>query len=142
MKVELICAGKLKKEFELLCDFYEKRCRQFINLKIIEIKGKKEKELDYNIIKNLKSDYFKILFSPDGFEMKKDNCFFKIFSKHARVQFIIGGDNGVGEIIKKEADKIFSISNLVFPHQLFRILILEQIYRGMAIFNNHPYHKG
>lgn len=55
--------------------------------------------------------------------------------------WIIGGSHGLSEAVKKRANKLISFSNLTFPHQLMRLLLIEQIYRGVSIMKQHPYHK-
>jgi len=58
-----------------------------------------------------------------------------------RLTFVIGGFEGVSESVKKRADKLWSLTPLTFTHDMTRVLVLEQIYRGLAILNNHPYSK-
>ncbi|MDA9112986.1 23S rRNA (pseudouridine(1915)-N(3))-methyltransferase RlmH, partial [Gammaproteobacteria bacterium] len=53
----------------------------------------------------------------------------------------IGGSFGLSQNILEKADMIFSVSSLTFPHRLFKIILIEQIYRSFSIFNNQPYHK-
>ena len=55
--------------------------------------------------------------------------------------FVIGGSHGVGDSVRKRANYMWKLSNLTFPHQLVRILLLEQLYRGFMIQKGHPYHK-
>lgn len=60
--------------------------------------------------------------------------------KVKRIIFVIGGAYGVSQELKQKADLIWSLSKLVFPHQLVRLILLEQLYRSTSIINNHPYH--
>ena len=60
---------------------------------------------------------------------------------NSTIDFIIGGSLGIEPSIKKRADKLISFSDMTFPHQLMRVILLEQIYRGFRIINNEPYHK-
>ena len=60
---------------------------------------------------------------------------------NAKICFVIGGSFGLSKDIKKLSDKVISASNFTFPHRLFRIILIEQIYRAVSIINNMPYHK-
>lgn len=64
----------------------------------------------------------------------------RLSGSHGRLVFIIGGAFGVNEALRSRASFIWSLSSLVFPHQLVRIILLEQIYRTYMVLNNHPYH--
>ena len=59
----------------------------------------------------------------------------------SQIYFIIGGPDGLSDDVKKRADYVISLSNLTFPHQLAKVILLEQIYRSICIMNNHPYHR-
>ena len=65
----------------------------------------------------------------------------KTFITNSTITFIIGGSDGIDEEIKKISNYKLSFSNLTFPHQLFRVMLLEQIYRSFKILNNETYHK-
>lgn len=60
--------------------------------------------------------------------------------RHSRLVFIIGGAHGVTEGLRKQCDTVWSLSTLVFPHRIVRLILTEQIYRSYAIIANHPYH--
>ena len=64
-----------------------------------------------------------------------------MFIKNSTITFIIGGSDGVDDSVKNSVNELISFSKLTFPHQLFRILLLEQIYRSYKILNNEKYHK-
>ena len=72
------------------------------------------------------------------FKDKIDNIFTNI---NSNITFIIGGSCGIDESVKKMCDFRLSFSKLTFPHQLFRVILLEQIYRAFKIMNNETYHK-
>ena len=59
----------------------------------------------------------------------------------SQIYFIIGGPDGLSDDVKKRADYVISLSNLTFPHQLAKVILIEQIYRSICIMNNHPYHR-
>ena len=149
--IKIICIGKIKEEYlkEAILE-YSKRLSKYTKLEIIELPDK-----DYDIKKTLeverdsilnklnKSDY-NILLDIEGniynsieFSRELD----KIRNQNSNITFIIGGSNGVHEDIKKIVNERISFSKLTFPHQLFRVMLLEQIYRSFKILNNEEYHK-
>lgn len=149
--IKIICIGKIKEEYlkEAILE-YTKRLSKYTKLEIIELPDK-----DYDIKKTLeverdsilnklnKSDY-NILLDIEGntynsIEFSKELD--KIRNQNSNITFIIGGSNGVHEDIKKIANERISFSKLTFPHQLFRVMLLEQIYRSFKILNNEEYHK-
>lgn len=141
MKIEIICVGKLKKEIKDIYSIYISRIEKACSFNIIELKEKNIDLESEDIIKVMKSDFIKILLSPEGKIVNSHDYFGKLFSSHVKIQFIIGGAEGVNNAVFKNSDRILSFSQLIFPHQLFRVMLMEQIYRGICIINNHPYHK-
>ena len=141
MKIEIICVGKLKKEIKDIYSIYISRIERACSINIMELKEKNIENESEDIIKAMKSDFFKILLSPEGKLLSTHDYFGKLFSSYAKIQFIIGGAEGVNNNVFKNSDIIISFSHLIFPHQLFRVMLMEQIYRGICINNNHPYHK-
>ena len=100
-----------------------------------------EKDL---ILKHIKRDDYNILLDINGIELDSlefSNKLDKIRQINSNINFIIGGSNGVHDDIKKISSEIISFSKLTFPHQLFRVILLEQIYRSFKILNNEEYHK-
>ena len=143
--IKVICVGKLKEKY--LVDAvleYSKRISKYTKLEIIELKDSnivKEKE---EILKHLdKKDYIITLQidgeSIDSIELSKKID--KIFITNPNITFIIGGSDGLDEEVKKISNYALSFSKLTFPHQLFRVMLLEQIYRSFKIINNETYHK-
>jgi len=141
LKIDIISVGKLKKEFKDIFEIYKSRVDKTCIFNIIELKEKNINKESDDIIKLIKNDFFKILLSPQGKFIKSNDFFGNLLSINTKIQFIIGGAEGVNEKLFKNVDEAISFSNLIFPHQLFRIMLMEQIYRGICIINNHPYHK-
>ena len=83
---------------------------------------------------------FTVVLDPEGKEMTSE-AFSRIFEQEESVGFFIGGAYGFDDEIKKEASLLLSLSRLTMSHKLARSVLLEQIYRGFTIVNNHPYHK-
>lgn len=143
MKLNIIAVGSLTKQYLDLYNSYAKKIQPFCSINLIEIKEqnidnielKKEKETKLileKIPKNSKVYYLSI------HGKKLDSVQFSNLLVEDNITFIIGGSNGVNE--ERFENKI-SFSDLTFPHQLFRILLVEQIYRGFSIKENMKYHK-
>ncbi|MGZ9414536.1 23S rRNA (pseudouridine(1915)-N(3))-methyltransferase RlmH [Mycoplasma sp. 480] len=144
MKITIIAVGKLQKNYLTLFQEYEKKISFFSKIDVIEIKElqeenieiKKEKETN-KILELIPKNSTVFLCSLKGKQM--DSFEFSNLIDKSNITFIIGGSNGVIED-KIDAQKI-NFSLLTFPHQLFRVLLVEQIYRAFAIKNNIKYHK-
>ena len=91
------------------------------------------KEKDYNISLAIEGE----MLSSVDFSKKIDN----IFNNYSDINFIIGGSYGLDESLKNMCDLKLSFSKMTYPHQLFRVILLEQIYRAFKIINNESYHK-
>ena len=157
MKINIIAVGKIKEKYlKDAIDEYKKRLSKFCSLNIIEvnesaaraendsnIKKSLEDEAQ-NIISKIKNEYV-IALDIDGKEYSTIEVSEKIkeitLKGVSEISFIIGGSYGLDNSIKKRADLRLSFSRLTFPHQLFRVILLEQIYRVFKIINNEPYHK-
>ncbi|RMA77578.1 23S rRNA (pseudouridine1915-N3)-methyltransferase [Metamycoplasma subdolum] len=143
MKINIIAVGNLTKEFKDLYDSYVKKISFFSKINLIEIKEineqnielKKEKETKLIVEKIPKSSKI-FLLSIKGKTF--DSVEFSNLLEEDNLTFVIGGSNGVCE---ENFDNKISFSNLTFPHQLFRVMLVEQIYRGFTIKNNIKYHK-
>lgn len=157
MKINLIAVGKIKEKYlKDAIDEYAKRLSKFCSLNIIEVnesvakvenESNKKKSLEdeaQSIISKLKNEYV-IALDIDGKEYSTIEISKKIkeitLKGISEISFIIGGSYGLDDSVKKRADLRFSFSRLTFPHQLFRVILLEQIYRVFKIINNEPYHK-
>lgn len=159
MNITIICLGKLKENY--LCDAvkeYSKRISAFGKLDIIEltpvklsenpsdseIKTALEKEA-LEIIKKTPQNAFIIPLCVEGELLSSEglaNKFNKIsLSGKSNIVFIIGSSYGLADIIKEQAHLRLSFSKMTFPHQLMRVMLLEQIYRAFQINNNGKYHK-
>ncbi|MBN0919589.1 23S rRNA (pseudouridine(1915)-N(3))-methyltransferase RlmH [[Mycoplasma] gypis] len=144
MKLNLICVGSLTANYQKLYDEYVKKLKFFVDVNLIEVKEQKESNIDIKIKKETKLILEKIpknskviYFSLQGKQFSSEE-FSKIVSQTDNITFIIGGSNGV---IEEEFDNKICFSKMTFPHQLFRVMAIEQIYRGFAIANNIKYHK-
>lgn len=150
--IKIICVGKLKENYlKEAMEEYKKRIFKYTKLEIIEVKDydfdDKKKTLDIEknqIIKYIDPKDYVITLEIEGaeftsLELSKKLDF--ILTQNSNLCFIIGGSYGLDDRIKKKSSLRLSFSKLTFPHQLFRILLLEQIYRSYKISNNENYHK-
>lgn len=150
--IRIICIGKIKETFfkEAISE-YQKRLQKYTKLEIIELADSSTNDVNVNmklererILKYINPKDYIITLEIDGknytseeFSSKIDN----IFLHNSNITFIIGGSDGLDDEIKQLSNESLSFSKFTFPHQLFRIILLEQIYRAYKIINNESYHK-
>ena len=159
MKITILCVGKVKEKFyrEGIEEFV-KRLSRYCKLEIIEVADEKtdenaseteirlvkEKEGE-KLLKNIKDDAYVITLCIDGKQLDSEELSEKIeklgVQGTSHICFIIGGSLGLSNDVLKRADMKLSFSKMTFPHQLMRVILLEQIYRSFRIMNNEPYHK-
>ncbi|MDZ7293213.1 23S rRNA (pseudouridine(1915)-N(3))-methyltransferase RlmH [Mycoplasmopsis pulmonis] len=145
MKINIISVGTLSKEFQVIFDDYIKKINFYSNVNLIKIKEFKSNNKDL-IIKNetmailekipKNSKVFLCSLNAEQYSSEK----FALFLQEDNISFVIGGSHGVDEKMFKGAWKI-NFSKMTFPHQLFHLMLIEQIYRGFSILNNKIYHK-
>ena len=159
MQITIIAVGKIKEKFYRdAIDEYSKRLSRYCKLKIIEVEDEKtpdgasdklceqimQKEGE-KIANNIPDNAYIISLAIEG--KKYDSVAFAKKINNLGIQgkshivFIIGGSLGIIDAIKKKSDELISFSDMTFPHQLMRVILTEQIYRGYRIINNEPYHK-
>ena len=94
-------------------------------------------------IKNLRSNQNIIIcLCEEGKQFNSvELCSFLLSFKNKKINFLIGDTDGISSDIKKDSDLILSLSPLTFPHELARLILIEQIYRAVSISNNSPYHR-
>ncbi len=150
--MKIICVGKIKEKYWQEAIFeYQKRLSKYTNLEIIEVADKtladKKKNLQEEaecLKKHIKEKDWVITLEIDGDSFSSEEFAKKINDwqmKSSPIVFIIGGSDGLDESIKKRANCRLSFSKMTFPHQLFRVLLLEQIYRSYKIIHHESYHK-
>ena len=158
MKVTLICVGKVKEKFYRdAIKEYEKRLGAYIKLNTIEISDEKvkvendseialamEKEGN-NILSKIKDNQYVITLeildknlSSEEFASKIDNL---MLTGKSDVALVIGGSYGLSDSVKKRSDFTLSFSRMTFPHQMMRVVLLEQVYRAYRIITGASYHK-
>lgn len=159
MKITIITVGKLKEKYlkEAVSE-YSKRLGKYCRLEIIEVADEKisegmsgaEEELVLSkegerILKYIRDDAYVITLEIGGNELSSEELADKInelgISGKSHIIFVIGGSIGIGDNVRAKSDYPLSFSRLTFPHQLMRVILLEQIYRSYRIISNEPYHK-
>lgn len=143
--IKIVCVGKIKEKYlrDAISD-YEKRISKYHKINIIEVDDSNMKEESTRILKNIKKDDFVITLEINGnviSSMEFANKIDKLFITNSNITFVIGGSDGIDDIVKERSNYSLSFSTFTFPHQLFRVILLEQIYRCFKILNNETYHK-
>ena len=159
MKITLITVGKIKEKYlkDAIAE-YSKRLSRYCKLEIVEVADEKtpdnasdtvedairDKEGE-RILKYIKEDAYVITLERAGKMLTSEEMAEKIdklgVQGTSHIIFIIGGSIGLGREILKRSDYALSFSKMTFPHQLMRVILLEQIYRSYRIINHEPYHK-
>jgi len=159
MRITLICVGKLKEKYLVQgVEEYSKRLSRYCTLEIIELADEKtpdnasealediiKRKEGERILKALKEDSYCIALAIEGSMLSSEELSNKIntlgINGTSHISIIIGGSLGLSEEVLKRADYKLSFSKMTFPHQLMRMILLEQIYRAYRIISNQPYHK-
>ena len=150
--IKIICLGKIKeKYFKDAEKEYLKRLNKYTKIEIIELSDINDNDIAYaltkekeNIKQHIKTHDNIVILDINGKEQTSEELSMfinKELTYYSNITFIIGSSNGLHEEIKQLTTKKISFSRLTFPHQLFRIILLEQIYRSFKILNNEQYHK-
>lgn len=150
--IKIICVGKLKESYLKEAQLeYLKRLKKYTSVNLIELTDsniddekialEKEKE---QILKYIKQKDYIITLEIEGKELSSIELADKLdktLITSSDITFIIGGSYGIHHDIKEKSNYKLSFSKMTFPHQLFRILLLEQLFRSYKILNNEKYHK-
>ena len=150
--IKIICVGNIKEEFfRDAIEEYKKRLTRYTKIEIIEVKDISYDDIDKSInlegieiLKHIDSKDYVITLEIEGKELSSEEFAQRIESTQTinpNITFIIGGSYGLSNSIKERSNFKLSFSKMTFPHQLFRIILLEQIYRSFKILNNESYHK-
>ena len=149
--ITIICVGKIKEKYiKIGIEDYIKRIKKYTKIEIIEIEDEsfdKIKTLKIEaekIEKKLNKKSFIITLEIDGKQLNSvelSNLINNSITKYSDITFVIGGSYGLDDSIKQLSNYKLSFSNMTVPHQLFRLIFLEQLYRSYKILNNEVYHK-
>lgn len=159
MRISVLCVGKIKeKYFTMGIVEYEKRLSRYCKLEIIEVSDEKTpdqaSESEKRIIKvkeaerlskYIKDDSYVIALAIEGRQLDSVEFSKKMeqlgINGVSHIVFLIGGSLGLDAELLKRADMKLSFSKMTFPHQMMRMVLLEQVYRGYRIMKGEPYHK-
>ena len=159
MKITLVTVGKIKEKFfEDAIKEYSKRLSRYCKLEVLQVADEKtpegaseavelqikEKE-GQRILSLIRDDAYVIALAIEGKMLDSEELAERIeklgVSGISQIVFVIGGSLGLSAQVMKRADYALSFSRMTFPHQLMRVVLLEQIYRSYRIMNHQPYHK-
>ena len=159
MKIDILCVGKVKESFyrDALKE-YTKRLSRYCNMNIIEVpdektpdKASENEELlikqkeGKKLIEHISDNAFVVTLEIKGEMLTSEQLASKLeklaTTGVSHMQFVIGGSLGLSDEVIRRADMHLSFSKMTFPHQLMRVILLEQIYRGYRIIAGEPYHK-
>ena len=159
MRINIVCVGKIKEKYlKLGIDEFKKRLSKYCKLDIIELDDEKapenlsDKEMEMikdkegkKILAKIKDTSYVIALAIDGKSLSSEELADTINKLGIRgisnITFVIGGSLGLYDEVLSRADYKLSFSKMTFPHQLMRLILLEQIYRSYRINNGEPYHK-
>lgn len=159
MKITIVTVGKIKEKYlkDAIAE-YTKRLSKYCKLEIVEVADEKtpdnasevvedsirSKEAE-RILKHVKDDSYVITLEINGKQLTSEELADKIeklgVQGTSHITFIIGGSIGLGKEVLAKSNYALSFSKMTFPHQLMRVILLEQIYRSYRIMNGEPYHK-
>ena len=159
MRISICCVGKIKESyFRDAVAEYQKRLGRYCKLEILEVADEKKpdraseaeeeeirKKEGQRLLKNIREDAYVIALAIEGKSLDSVQLSKRIeqlgINGVSHIQFVIGGSLGLHESVLRRADGKLSFSAMTFPHQLMRVILLEQIYRSYRIMNGEPYHK-
>ncbi len=143
--IKIICVGKLKEKYLIEgVNDYLNRINKYHKISLIEIPDRDIESEGEEILKHIEERDYVIPMCIEGEQLTSvelSKKIDKIFINNPCITFIIGGSNGISNKVKDQSDFRLSFSKLTYPHGLFRIILLEQIYRSFKIINNETYHK-
>lgn len=159
MKITIITVGKIKEKYlkDAIAE-YSKRLSKYCKLEIVEVADEKTPDNASEVVENairakeaerilkyVKDDAFVITLEINGKQLTSEELADKIdklgVQGTSHIIFIIGGSIGLGEDVLQKSNYALSFSKMTFPHQLMRVILLEQIYRSYRIISGEPYHK-
>ena len=151
INIQIVAIGKIKEKYFIdAIGEYAKRLGKFCKFSVVELPEKSEQQ---NISKKIEEESTLLLDACKGVVVLLDrqgqDCssedlaklIDKASMKASTISFVIGGSNGVSDLLKHNADHVISFGKITFPHQLFRVVLVEQIYRAFSINAGLPYHK-
>jgi 23S rRNA (pseudouridine1915-N3)-methyltransferase len=146
----IICIGNLKEPYlRDACAEYLKRLTPYARVSVIELKESRTSALEgesiLGVLDGAAAGAFTIALAIEGKRLSSENFASRIgqigIDGQSHIAFVIGGSDGLSSDVLERADMRLSFSDMTFPHQLMRVILLEQIYRAFRILRGEPYHK-
>lgn len=159
MKITILTVGKIKEKYlKDAIDEYSKRLGKYCKLEIIEVQDEKTPDNASEVVENMirtkeaerilkyiKDDAYVVTLEIQGKQITSEELAEKIeklgVQGTSHIMFVIGGSIGLGKDVLNRSNYALSFSMMTFPHQLMRVILLEQVYRSYRIINGEPYHK-
>ena len=140
MKISVLTVGKIKEKFYTeAINEYSKRLSRYCKLEIVQVPDEKTvencSEIEADIVKQKEGERLLKHIPENAYVITLE------IQGNSHIVFVIGGSLGLHKSVSNRADYKMSFSKMTFPHQLMRVILLEQIYRSFRIINNQPYHK-
>lgn len=159
MNITIVTVGKLKEKYlKMGMDEFDKRLKAYAKMNLVEVADEKApeslSEADMELVKKKEADRILAKISPDAYvialaiegKMKTSEQLAADIESlmtygRSKVVFVIGGSLGLHDSIYKRADELLSFSKMTFPHQMMKLILMEQVYRAFRIMKGEPYHK-
>ncbi|MBW4697829.1 MAG: 23S rRNA (pseudouridine(1915)-N(3))-methyltransferase RlmH [Aphanocapsa lilacina HA4352-LM1] len=151
MRIKLIAVGRLREEaYEWACAEYARRLAAYARLELVEVRDARIADSQAGLLKEgqallalLRPGEHAVLLDSGGKQFTSVELadWLENHAVQAPV-FIVGSSHGVAPIVRERAQTVWSLSKLTFPHELARVIVLEQLYRAATILAGHPYHHG
>ena len=139
--IRLIAVGKMKDpRYAALVEQYVKRIRPWAGFEIVELKDQGPDREAGAMIDRLGQSEHVVAMDEHG-AGRTSRELGSLLARHGSPTFLIGGPDGLGDAVRARADLTLSLSPMTFPHELARLMLVEQIYRGLAINRGHAYHR-
>ncbi len=143
--IKIIAVGKMKdKRLGQLADDFLKRLRPMAPVKVIELKDSKPEKEGRDMVAQLGSvggSTLVIAMDEKGDDLTSEQ-FAKVLGQHGSISLLIGGADGLGSEARQRADRTLRLSSMTWTHEMARVLLIEQVYRGFSILKGRPYHRG
>jgi len=139
--IRLLAVGKMKdRNYAALTEQYLKRIRPWAKLEITELKDQNPDREAQVMIERIGASEHVVAMDERG-DAVTSRELGRLLASRGSITFLIGGPDGLGDAARARADRTLSLSAMTFPHELARLMLVEQIYRGLAINRGHAYHR-
>jgi 23S rRNA (pseudouridine1915-N3)-methyltransferase len=156
VRIDVLAVGKLKEEYWVqACDEYLKRLSRYAKMQVVEVPdlgAKSDKDIEsvlseeaQSLRRRLAPSTFVVAMDQGGKQLSSEQLADELSTLQSKgtshISFVIGGSWGIEATFKKQADLVVSLGTITLPHNLARVVLLEQLYRAFRIINGEPYHK-